>query len=51
MHRTNLGDFELTIVSDGTYPLDGGAFFRRGAEGDVVAQSPRRRKELRARPV
>ena len=23
----NLGDFELTIVSDGTYPLDGGAFF------------------------
>ncbi len=27
MHRTNLGDFELTIVSDGTYFLDGGAFF------------------------
>jgi glyoxylase-like metal-dependent hydrolase (beta-lactamase superfamily II) len=23
----NLGDFELTIFSDGTYPLDGGAFF------------------------
>jgi glyoxylase-like metal-dependent hydrolase (beta-lactamase superfamily II) len=23
----HLGDFELTIVSDGTYPLDGGAFF------------------------
>lgn len=23
----NLGDFELTIVSDGTYPLDGGALF------------------------
>jgi glyoxylase-like metal-dependent hydrolase (beta-lactamase superfamily II) len=23
----SLGDFELTIVSDGTYPLDGGAFF------------------------
>jgi glyoxylase-like metal-dependent hydrolase (beta-lactamase superfamily II) len=23
----NLGDFELTVVSDGTYPLDGGAFF------------------------
>src|SRR4029077_8676830 len=22
-----LGDFELTIISDGTYPLDGGAFF------------------------
>lgn len=22
-----LGDFELSIVSDGTYPLDGGAFF------------------------
>ena len=22
-----LGDFELTVVSDGTYPLDGGAFF------------------------
>jgi glyoxylase-like metal-dependent hydrolase (beta-lactamase superfamily II) len=27
MHRTTLGDFELTIVSDGTYWLDGGAFF------------------------
>ena len=27
MHRTNLADFELTIVSDGTYFLDGGAFF------------------------
>ena len=27
MHRLTLGDFELTIVSDGTYFLDGGAFF------------------------
>src|SRR5512143_1446666 len=27
MHRTTLGEFELTIVSDGTYPLDGGALF------------------------
>lgn len=27
MHRTTLGDFELTIVSDGTYLLDGGGFF------------------------
>jgi glyoxylase-like metal-dependent hydrolase (beta-lactamase superfamily II) len=27
MHRTTLGDFELTILSDGTYPLDGGALF------------------------
>src|SRR6266852_4321837 len=27
MHRTTLGDFELTAVSDGTYLLDGGAFF------------------------
>jgi glyoxylase-like metal-dependent hydrolase (beta-lactamase superfamily II) len=27
MHRTSLGDFELTVVSDGTYYLDGGAFF------------------------
>jgi glyoxylase-like metal-dependent hydrolase (beta-lactamase superfamily II) len=27
MHRLILGDFELTAVSDGTYPLDGGAFF------------------------
>jgi len=27
MHRTTLGNFELTIVSDGTYFLDGGAFF------------------------
>ncbi len=27
MHRMNLGDFELTIFSDGVYPLDGGAFF------------------------
>jgi glyoxylase-like metal-dependent hydrolase (beta-lactamase superfamily II) len=25
--KTTLGDFELTIFSDGTYPLDGGAFF------------------------
>lgn len=27
MHRTTLGDFELTVVSDGIYHLDGGAFF------------------------
>ncbi len=27
MHRTTLGEFELTVVSDGTYFLDGGAFF------------------------
>jgi glyoxylase-like metal-dependent hydrolase (beta-lactamase superfamily II) len=27
MHRTTLGDFEITIVSDGAYFLDGGAFF------------------------
>jgi glyoxylase-like metal-dependent hydrolase (beta-lactamase superfamily II) len=27
MHRLALGDFELTAVSDGTYRLDGGAFF------------------------
>lgn len=27
MHRTTLGDFELTAFSDGTYFLDGGAFF------------------------
>src|SRR5271170_611173 len=27
MHRLALGDFELTIFSDGTYPLDGGALF------------------------
>jgi glyoxylase-like metal-dependent hydrolase (beta-lactamase superfamily II) len=27
MHRLTLGDFELTSVSDGTYPLDGGALF------------------------
>jgi glyoxylase-like metal-dependent hydrolase (beta-lactamase superfamily II) len=27
MHRTTLGDFELTVVSDGTYYLDGGGFF------------------------
>jgi glyoxylase-like metal-dependent hydrolase (beta-lactamase superfamily II) len=27
MQRMNLGDFELSIFSDGTYPLDGGAFF------------------------
>ena len=27
MHRTTLGDFELTILSDGTYSSDGGAFF------------------------
>lgn len=27
MHRIALGDFELTVVSDGTYFLDGGAFF------------------------
>ena len=27
MHRTTLGNFELTIVSDATYFLDGGAFF------------------------
>jgi len=27
-HATiDLGDFELSIFSDGTYPLDGGAFF------------------------
>ena len=27
MHRTTLGDFELTILSDGTYRMDGGAMF------------------------
>lgn len=27
MHRLILGDFELTVFSDGTYPLDGGALF------------------------
>jgi glyoxylase-like metal-dependent hydrolase (beta-lactamase superfamily II) len=27
MQRLSLGDFELTAVSDGTYPLDGGALF------------------------
>src|ERR1022692_4068430 len=27
MHRLTLGDFELSMFSDGTYPLDGGAFF------------------------
>jgi glyoxylase-like metal-dependent hydrolase (beta-lactamase superfamily II) len=27
MHRTTLGDFELTIFSDGLYHLDGGTFF------------------------
>ena len=27
MHRLTLGDFELSIFSDGTYPLDGGALF------------------------
>jgi len=27
MHRTTLGDFELIVVSDGTYLLDGGGFF------------------------
>ena len=27
MHKLTLGDFELNVFSDGTYPLDGGAFF------------------------
>jgi glyoxylase-like metal-dependent hydrolase (beta-lactamase superfamily II) len=27
MHRLTLGDFELSVFSDGAYPLDGGAFF------------------------
>src|ERR1022692_3034642 len=27
MHTTTLGDFELTVVSDGTYFLDAGAYF------------------------
>jgi glyoxylase-like metal-dependent hydrolase (beta-lactamase superfamily II) len=27
MHRLTLGDFELSILSDGTYPLDGGVLF------------------------
>jgi glyoxylase-like metal-dependent hydrolase (beta-lactamase superfamily II) len=27
MQTVTLGDFELAIISDGTYPLDGGAFF------------------------
>lgn len=27
MHRLTLGDFELTVLTDGTYRLDGGAFF------------------------
>jgi glyoxylase-like metal-dependent hydrolase (beta-lactamase superfamily II) len=27
MQKLTLGDFEISIFSDGTYPLDGGAFF------------------------
>jgi glyoxylase-like metal-dependent hydrolase (beta-lactamase superfamily II) len=27
LHRTTIGDFELTVFSDGIYYLDGGAFF------------------------
>ena len=27
MHRITLGDFELTVLSDGTYRMDGGAMF------------------------
>ena len=27
MQRFSLGDFEFSVFSDGTYPLDGGAFF------------------------
>jgi len=27
MHRLTLGDFELSVFSHGSYPLDGGAFF------------------------
>jgi glyoxylase-like metal-dependent hydrolase (beta-lactamase superfamily II) len=27
MYHLTLGDFELSVFSDGTYPLDGGAFF------------------------
>jgi glyoxylase-like metal-dependent hydrolase (beta-lactamase superfamily II) len=27
LHRTTLGDFDLTVFSDGIYHLDGGAFF------------------------
>ena len=27
MYHMKLGDFELSLFSDGTYPLDGGAFF------------------------
>ena len=27
MHRLQLGECELSVFSDGTYPLDGGAFF------------------------
>jgi len=27
MHQLTFGEFELSIFSDGTYPLDGGAFF------------------------
>jgi len=27
MHQLTLGDFELSVFSDGTYPQDGGAFF------------------------
>jgi glyoxylase-like metal-dependent hydrolase (beta-lactamase superfamily II) len=27
VYRTTIGDFELTVFSDGTYLLDGGAFF------------------------
>ena len=41
MHRLTLGDFELSVFSDGTYPLDGGAFFGVDSQSDVVAQSSR----------
>ncbi len=39
MPSFTLGDFELSIFSDGTYPLDGGAFFGVDAQDHVVAQS------------
>src|SRR5215471_10834658 len=27
MRKVSVGDFEITVLSDGTYELDGGAFF------------------------
>ena len=47
--RTTVGDFELTICTDGTYLLDGGAMF--GVVPKPLWEKTRSRRREKSNPV